>query len=246
MPHPVWGGIGQLSLPVLVGLHHKTGTRWMRYIFKTLAATLRQQGARDLIRVSVHSQFSEQELARDFRGFHMIRDPRDVVISGLHYHKKSDEKWLHVPQEEFGGLTYQQKLNSLPSHDEQFFFELNNCAKATISAMAAWRYDDPRFYEARYEDMVNDVKALKFTQALMFLGFHGPLMLQGTQLFLATGLFPGKPIPEGHSHIRNGQAQQWRTDFRRRQGEQFVELLGDCLIRLGYEPDHSWVERLPA
>jgi hypothetical protein len=65
------------------------------------------------------------------------------------------------------------------------------------------------------------------------------------ELFLETSLFPNRPIPQGHDHIRNGRPEQWRTAYRRWHGEQFVEVLGDCLIRLGYERDNSWVDRLP-
>jgi hypothetical protein len=45
----------------------------------------------------------------------VIRDPRDVIVSGANYHCKADEPWLHIPEKRFGGLTYHQKINSLTS-----------------------------------------------------------------------------------------------------------------------------------
>jgi hypothetical protein len=245
MPHAVWG-VGQLQRPVLVGVHHKTGTKWMRYIFRVLSATLKQSGAPNRVRFEVRSRFKEEDLAQDFRGFHLIRDPRDIVLSGLHYHKKADERWLLAPQERFGGLNYQQKLNSIADEEGQFLFELQHQGKETVfDELLAWRYDDPRFYEARYEQLVVDAKAAKFTQILMFLGFEGRLLNLGIELFLGTVLVPGTEIPKDHVHVRDGRPEQWRTAYRRWHGERFVEVMGDALIRLGYERDNSWVERLP-
>ena len=217
----------------------------MQEVFGGIQAALVQHRQTARIYFAPHSKFPGDLLAQNFRGLHLIRDPRDVVLSGLHYHKKSGEKWLHVRSEEYRGLTYQQKLNSLDP-DDQIVLEMQRTARAAVREMTEWHYDDPRFFEARYEDLIEDASGEKFGRILAFLGLRGSVAVQGVAVFRQVSLFPGKPIPQNHSHIRSGRSGQWRTDFRRRHGERFVEILGDCLIRLGYEPDNDWVRRLPA
>lgn len=58
-----------------------------------------------------------------YRGLHLIRDPRDVILSGMHYHLRAPEKWLHDPEPDYGGLSYQEKLNSLDG-DGRLFLEM--------------------------------------------------------------------------------------------------------------------------
>jgi len=183
-------------------------------------------------------------LGSDIRGVHIIRDPRDAAISALRYHKDSAEKWLHIPDEQFGGLTYQQKLNSL-SPDEQFLFNLQNRTASDFGKMLVWRYDDPRFFEARYEDLADDRDGRVFGKILSFLGLPAVSAMEGVLIFKRLSIF-GKPTPQNHPHIRSGKPRQWPDFFTRWHGEKFVEIFGDCLIRLGYEEDNSWVKRLPA
>lgn len=42
---------------------------------------------------------------------------------------------------------------------------------------------------------------------------------------------------------RKGIAGDWKSHFSREAAQIFDDLAGDVLIELGYEPDHSWVER---
>jgi hypothetical protein len=191
----------------------------------------------------VHSKFPDELLSIDFRGLHLIRDPRDVVLSATRYHLDSTEKWLHVPDGRFGGLTYQQRIGGLEPRD-QFLFEMQGMSNLTIRGMAAWRYDDPRFFEARYEDLIEDQGPDLFAAVLSFLGFDGLETEAGVEIFRRWSM-AGKQIPSGHPHIRSAAKQQWKTAYRRWHGERFIDAFGDCLIVLGYEADHSWVNDLP-
>src|SRR4051794_29132107 len=99
---------------LVVATHHKTGTVWMDGVFKTIASDLGAQYANvqsargqldDLdhgpfILFSCNSDFGDLASLLDrgnVRVLHLIRDPRDVVISAMHYHKASRESWLHEP-----------------------------------------------------------------------------------------------------------------------------------------------------
>src|SRR5690349_8119257 len=108
---------------ILVGTHHKTGTVWMGSLFRQLAERLNRAyfigNPKDVsedvdIFQHVNSGFNLpfmarlEEGSRAWRGIHIIRDPRDVIVSGCFYHQKSAEKWLHLPLEKFEGRTYQE------------------------------------------------------------------------------------------------------------------------------------------
>lgn len=103
----------------MIGAHHKTGTFWMLTVFSAVAsyydlkfcrlenkAYLRGSSGNFDIFLDYHSKF-DFEKPYDYKGLHIIRDPRDVIVSGCFYHTKSSEKWLHIKRKDFGGLTYQ-------------------------------------------------------------------------------------------------------------------------------------------
>lgn len=58
-----------------------------------------------------------------------------------------------------------------------------------------------------------------------------------------TGRKPGQE--DTGSFMRKGVAGDWKNHFTREAGEVFDKYAGDVLIRLGYEPDNSWVTTLP-
>ena len=68
------------------------------------------------------------KLDRDFRIVRFVRDPRDLVVSGYHYHKRGAEPWFRfrgptenywrainakVPSGMQDGMSYAEYLNSL-------------------------------------------------------------------------------------------------------------------------------------
>lgn len=240
------------TLPILVGTHHKTGTVWMHDTFQRIvlatglrlsALSGRGEAAPADILMAHHSQFTPHMLNGRYRGLHVIRDPRDIIISSLFYHLKSDEPWLHFPRPRLGGLTYQQKLSGLDP-DERFAFEIRNAAAWTIEELLLWRYDNPAFHEARYEDLIVDREGRYFATILEFLGFEEAEVQLGRRVFLETSIFGKTPKPDD-PHIRSGRVGQWKQFYRRHHGQLFIEVFRDCLIRLGYEADHTWVERMP-
>ena len=122
----------------VIHTHHKTGTVWMRKTFRQIGVALKipvaglsQKSVLDIdfskpmIALDPTSRFPVsrwQEVAgtrESDRFFHLIRDPRDVIISAAHYHTKTDEPGFHVARDKFDGQTYQQKINGLGSDRER-------------------------------------------------------------------------------------------------------------------------------
>ena len=108
----------------------------------------------------------------DVRILHLIRDPRDVLISALHYHRTAREAWLRQPAPSDDNVAYQHKLNSLGSVLEQYLFELENSAGDTIDDMLDWQYGRANCLEVRYEDLWVDHSMALWSRIASFLGFE--------------------------------------------------------------------------
>jgi hypothetical protein len=242
-------GFGSQAERVLVGTHHKCGTVWMKDIFSAVCDRLslvfyigeqRHLPRRYDVFFQDHSRFRFSSLAGAHRGLHLIRDPRDLIISGVFYHERcTSERWLTDPAPQFHGRSYQQTLAGLPSLEEKIRFEMLHCSGSTIRDMLAWNYGRPTFYEARYEDLIEDVELRRFRDIFTFLGYPEDQMDELLQIAFEGSLFSGRVnAPPGH--VRSGQPRQWQSYFNKPLYRQFLEHFGDALVRLGYEQNDQW------
>lgn len=236
---------------ILIQTHHKTGTVWMYRVFWEIARALNLRFCylpngfafnSDIYQAS-EKHLPDDLISRNFRGLHLIRDPRDVILSGLHYHRKATEAWLKSPNPDFDGASYQDKLNTV-GRDEQIYLEMTHVAVWTTRKMLSWNYDDHRFFEARYEDLVEDQNGTVSADILSFLGFAGDTLELGTRIFEKHSLSATNYTRSSDQHVRSGRPRQWQSEFSRRDGERFLTVMGDCLIRMGYEQDDRWVDTL--
>lgn len=248
-----------------VGTHHKTGTVWMRRTFRKFVddhgiPTVRANRAEHLVAlpasgpalcVNWQSRFPRELWDNpEARFLHMIRDPRDVLISGARYHLTAplgNEKWLGRPRPEYGGKSYQEAINALPTRRDQLLFEMAGKHAATLAEMLAWPYGHPHAVDLRYEDMIFDTDCALFRGALERLGVAGFDIDGLTAYYWRHSLFGGLKEKDGKTasvaqHIKSGKVAQWREKLPREVAEVYAERHGDALISLGYATDDSWVE----
>lgn len=242
-----------LNNKVLIGTHHKTGTVWMISIFSKIA----ERYGLSFIKPSAssgeimpeedfdiflqdHSRFDLKK-AEGYRGFHIVRDPRDIIVSGCFYHLKSTEDWLHRKKDSFGGLTYQEKISSFSTLSDQILFEMENAAFRGIKDISSWDYQNPNFMEIKYENLIKDKDLKIFKEIFDFLGFSNSETKSLLKIAHDNSLFSNKLTKT--KHIRSGKAQQWKTIFTKQHRTRFVELFGDVLVQLGYEEDNEqWLQ----
>ena len=185
-----------------------------------------------------HSKFLLSQTGAEYRGLHLIRDPRDTIVSGCFYHQHADEPWLHRKRKKFGGLSYQEKINSYATFSDKLLFELEHSARSAIRHMSRWDYGNPSFMETKYEDLIRDRNLVLFDEIFRFLGFPDECLPEVRRIAYENSLFSRKHKPDGH--IRCGSPSQWRLYFGPAHSRRFLEVYGDVLIQLGYENDDRW------
>lgn len=110
-----------------------------------------------------------------FRGFHVVRDPRDVVVSSYfsHRHSHSTEGWPELAE-------FRKVLEKLPK-DEGLIENMKFTAELPIDGwttglfqtLKTWDYRSPNILELRFEDLVaNPYQG--FLSIFEFLGLIPP------------------------------------------------------------------------
>lgn len=245
--------------------HHKGGTIWMKHVVKSLAlawdmpwigiwserqiAAVPNEGAAFLVNWNGYfpDAIWDQE---DAAFFHVIRDPRDVLLSGCQYHHYAGvkgERFLHQPLPEYDGMTYQEKLNTIASYDEKLLFEMAGKHAQTVSEMRAWPTDHPNQITVHYEDLIQDTDAKHFKNALNVWKLDALRTAEAGAAFVDNSLFGGAAEKNARvaQHVQSTSTSRWMREMPRSVGAQYAKDFGDDLIALGYEKDTSWVDTLP-
>jgi hypothetical protein len=242
--------------------YHKVGTFWFAKVLRAVArefdldfSSLNQGDSPQALHprsilLYQHSQVDLESLPA-FRGSHLIRDPRDVVVSGYHYHLWTKERWANtpikflpkfkeiLPIKGIDDLTYQEYLNSL-SREEGMRTEMLRATATVIKRMANWDYKNPYFLELKYEQVIQDERNA-FLSLFRHYGFNDAAVTECVDIAMNYSITKTRnKRPNGKSHIRSGASSQWVKEFSSSLKEEFKELNGDVLIKLGYEDNNNW------
>jgi hypothetical protein len=190
--------------------YHKSGTDLCGGLARRLAERFgwSREGHLGLVRqidpakrivAFAHSLIGFDLSSRPHRGVRIIRDPRDIWLSGYLYHRSCTEPWCRneyfdlrppigfpqVPHSQahraedwkkdyiraLGGMSYQRNLFAL-DRDAGLRFELQRYAAWTIEAMLAWQ-PDPDTIDVKLEDFVADFDGV-LTRILQHFGLSEP------------------------------------------------------------------------
>jgi len=248
------------NAPVIIHCcYHKIGTHWIGRILRDISAeyglsfktgfdyrTIKgfedNQDADIFLDLGSHVKLDQLP---NYVGSHMIRDPRDMVVSGYFYHKWTDEHWANFPKAEYRGMSYKEYLNSLDQNAG--LLEEIKRVSFWVPHMASWDFNNPRMYEIKYEDIIVDEQPI-FHEMFTHYGFSGQAVdrcchiaekysIQRLKKKKKKGDSPKK---SGGSHIRSGKTGEWKELFKNEHKKLFKELYPNALVRLGYEIDDNW------
>lgn len=175
----------------------------------------------------------------DFRGFHVVRDPRDLLVSAYFSHLKTH------PTEAWPQLAEFRPFLERATMEDGLFMEFGFIPD-TFRRLREWQLDDPRVLQLRLEDVSPDpVNALR--EAYRFIGLFDRGLTEAD--FLAVmdrhrfesvsgGRKPGEE--DRNSHFRKGIAGDWKNHLTERHVRYFKTALNDVLLKYGYEQDDRW------
>lgn len=169
---------------------HKSASTWARNIIHETAAAL------DLKIVTVHVEAQWEgyptlgDMVRDkrpdilimtspwqkdvdtlpeYKGVHLIRDPRDIIVSGYFSHRNSHP-------EQFGGISWPEMIEHrkrlLELDKDQGMLAEIEFSNTFLEPMSTWDYQNPSMLEVRMEDLtVNQIEG--WTQIMRHLDLLG-------------------------------------------------------------------------
>ncbi len=239
--------------------HHKAGSSWFCAILESiaratglryacvsnppwfdfdLASFVARRGVQILAYTNADMRYVDQLPAH--RGFHVIRDPRDMSVSAYFSHLSShtEEYWPELPAHRAllaalrppDGLLLDMEFTRTLRTDG---FELR-----PFDAMASWDYTRAGIAEVTFEELVADPIG-GVTRLLTELDLPAPADVIAaaarahTFEVLSGGRWPGEEDPG--SHYRRGLPGDWRRHFRQQHKEFFLASYPDLLRQLGYE-----------
>ena len=194
------------------------------------------------------------------RGVRLVRDPRDVWLSGYLYHRHCREGWCineafdptppimfpRVPLSQqhrsetwkrdylagLNGKSYQRNLLSL-DQIEGLIFERDRYADWTISAMMDWQ-PDPHTIDVRLEDFMGDFEGT-LTRILRHFGMREsdiPVALTAAATEDVRRMSDAQIDANPHIHSRS--ISKWRTMVGQEHIKLFEAQYGGAIEKLGY------------
>jgi hypothetical protein len=172
--------------------------------------------------------------ARKFATLFVSRDPRDWVISQIFYAKDMHE-----------GHMLHAYYNSLPTMEARIHAAIEGVKTLEVSAPSVVeRYSHyvgwlnvPGVLCLRFEDLIENRRA-KIEEILEYLeifNFRSSLPKEQAVDTLMEVVSPRKS-----GTFRKGQPGNWREHFTEGNVVRFKEVVGDLVVRLGYEQERDW------
>lgn len=167
--------------------------------------------------------------------YFILRDPRDVVISHVHYVTEMEPDHIHHRY-------YSQELRTF---DERLRTSILGIPDPTIPFPDIYQrfvpylgwIDHSEVLTLRYEDfLANRAEALgQVYDHAVLRGLPAHASREEAIQSLEAGIDPGRSPT-----FRSGKSGGWRTQFSPENKLLFKDLAGDLLIQLSYEHDHDW------
>jgi hypothetical protein len=170
-----------------------------------------------------------------YAAYFILRDPRDVVVSHVHYVTEIEPNHIHHRYYAEVLQNFDQRLRTsiLGLPDENIPFP---DIYQRFAPYLGW-LEHPGVLCLRFEDFITsrqETLRLVFDHAVQ-RGF--PAVLQRTE---AIKILADNIDPQRSPTFRSGKIGGWQAQFSLENKTLFKEIAGDLLVRLGYEQDNEW------
>lgn len=181
-----------------------------------------------------YRNFAAMPKPERYRGFFVMRDPRDVVVSWYF-----SRKYSHVVTERAKQLK-KDVLHDM-SLEEGMLYSIDYLAQYGIyTVLDSWigaSERDPNLLVVRFEDLVGPRSRETFERVFAHCAIElGPgtvgQLLDDYSFERLSGR--GRGEEDRSAHYRKGVPGDWRTYFDDKMTRRFQELTGDLVVRLGY------------
>lgn len=207
------------------------------------------------------------QVTTPYIGMHVIRDPKDVIVSGYLYHMRCSEDWCinenpdatepilfpnlpwseqHKPEEwkriyldSLRDKSYQQILLE-KNESDGLLFELYHYGFWTIQSMLEWDYNNPVVREIRFESIMSNYDET-FREIFEYFDFSKTQIRRALLIAAREDLSrKSKRQLRANPHISSPNTTKWAEYFTQSHKDTFKDHFGDALSRLGYEKDEQW------
>jgi Sulfotransferase domain len=179
-------------------------------------------------------QYDNLNRPADSRHFIVLRDPRDILVSGYYSLKVSHAVEPGIPEE-------RQELEAV-SFEDGMLRTMDTLVQPCVDIALSWLKGGTVW--TRYEDLLHRDTELLSKALLVECGL--PIkkkVLKEAVLACRFEIYSGgrKPGQEDiDSHYRKGIAGDWKNHFTPRVKSIFKERFGEALKICGYEKDSDW------
>jgi hypothetical protein len=167
--------------------------------------------------------------------YFILRDPRDVAVSHVHYVTEMEPNHAHHRYYAEELQTFDERLRTsitgLPQAEAPF-----PDIAARFEPYLGW-LERPEVLALRFEDFLTDRSAAigrVFDHAVQ-RGYPAQIERSRALQALADAI-----DPQRSPTFRSGKAGGWREKFSPENSNLFKDVAGDLLVRLGYERDSNW------
>ncbi len=261
-----------LRRQILVFTYHKTGTVLAEQLMRAvgerfgLSVALHYGLVEEIdstpdIVLLAHSLVGADFASRRFRAVRIVRDPRDIWVSGYLYHRRCPEGWCvntdfdpsppiayprvdysfqHYPESWkgaylawLGGKSYQRNLLER-DQAAGLAFELAGYTGCTLSAMRGWRLTTDDVLDVQLEAVTRDFDGV-LRAIFLHLGFNEAECEQAIALAAPHDIARmSDDVVARNPHIHSRTLSKWRDFLSAAQLGEFERRYGDLIVNLGY------------
>jgi len=271
--------MSRVTPQLIVFSYHKTGTSLFLHVMTKVSELLgltlvNHYGMVDRLDPEPDAVLLPHSLLRaridwPYRAIRMIRDPRDIWVSGYLYHRHCDEEWcintnmdltppIRWPRvdhafahwsedwkrgylERLGGKSYQRNLLDR-SVVEGLDFELEGYTRCTLAAMREWDENVAAALDVKLEDLMADFDGIML-RIFDHFGFTEEQSRAALDVARSEDLRRmDEATIAARPQIHSRTISKWRDILPTDHIAKFEASHGDLIRRLGYEPTDRLLE----